>query len=49
MQIYIIGFYSFKVFRREDDPVWLQHVAGINSTNNTVLLTALYSSVLLVT
>jgi hypothetical protein len=46
MQIYIIGFYVLKVFWHEDDPVWLQNVAEINTTDNTVLLTALYTSVL---
>jgi hypothetical protein len=44
MQIYTIGFYVFELFWHEDDPVWLQHVAEINTTDNTVPLMALYSS-----
>jgi len=34
---------SFKVFHREDYPLWLKHFAEINTTENIVVLKALYS------
>jgi hypothetical protein len=33
----------FKVFYPEDGPLWLKHVAEINTTENIVVLMGLYS------
>ena len=44
MQLYIIFFFLlFKIFYPENDPVWLKHVAEINTTDIIDVLTVLYS------
>jgi hypothetical protein len=44
VQLYIALAYVLIVFEPEDDPLWLKHVAEINSRpiENTAGLTALY-------
>jgi len=42
-QFYITFLCIFKVFYSEDEPLWLKHVAQINTMDNIVVLMALYS------